>query len=132
MWLRRPPIPTKLCFRRPPFTAQSCSHWCAAALLLWQGHWLDHQRYRRTLPHGGNQGEDTMITNVILIFIASLLMIGVAEAQVRTVTKTGPNGKALALKMDGKYSTCLRDGQRLGYSLDSATRYCDAKPNLKR
>jgi hypothetical protein len=73
-----------------------------------------------------------MKSNVAIVFAATLLMTGIAEAQVRTVTKTGPNGKTLVLKMDGKYSTCLRDSQRLGYSLDSATRWCDSKPNLKR
>jgi hypothetical protein len=35
------------------------------------------------------------------------------------------------LKLDGKYSTCLRDSQRLGYSPDSAKRYCDARPLKK-
>ena len=70
--------------------------------------------------------------NIAIIFAAILLMVGAAEAQVRTVTRTGPNGKTLVLKLDGKYSTCFRDSQRLGYSADSAKRYCDAKPNLTR
>lgn len=73
-----------------------------------------------------------MKLNIAIVFAATFLMVCIAEAQVRTVTKTGPNGKTLVLKMDGKYSTCIWDGQRLGYSLESATRYCDAMPNLKK
>jgi len=73
-----------------------------------------------------------MKLNIAIMFAAILLMVGAAEAQIRTVTRTGPNGKTLVLKLDGKYSTCFRDSQRLGYSADSAKRYCDAKPNLTR
>jgi hypothetical protein len=73
-----------------------------------------------------------MKLNIAVLFVATLLIADVAQAQVPTVTRTGPNGKTLVLKLDGKYSTCLRDSQRLGYSLESATRYCDAKPSLKR
>ena len=58
-----------------------------------------------------------MKLNLAVVFAATFLIVGIAEAEVPTVTKTGPNGKTLTLKMDGKYSTCLRDGQRLGYSL---------------
>jgi hypothetical protein len=72
-----------------------------------------------------------MKLNLAVLFAATFLIVGIAEAEVPTVTKTGPNGKTLTLKMDGKYSTCLRDSQRLGYSLESATRYCDSK-NLKK
>jgi hypothetical protein len=43
----------------------------------------------------------------------------------RVVTRTGPGGVALKLCLDGKYTTCLRDSQRLGYSAQSAKRYCD-------
>jgi hypothetical protein len=74
-----------------------------------------------------------MKLNVVIAFAATFLMVGIAEAQVgTTVTKTGPNGKTLTLKLDGKYSTCIRDSQRLGYSAESAKQYCDARPNLKR
>jgi hypothetical protein len=73
-----------------------------------------------------------MKLNFTIAFAAAFLMVGVAEAQVQTVTRTGPNGKTLVLKLDGKYSTCLRDSQRLGWPYESAKRYCDAKPNLTR
>jgi hypothetical protein len=53
-----------------------------------------------------------------IAFAAIFLMVGIAEAQVgTTVTKTGPNGKTLRLKMDGA---------------ESAKRYCDDRPNLTR
>jgi hypothetical protein len=73
-----------------------------------------------------------MKLNIAIVFAATLLMTGIAEAQVRTLTKTGPNGKTLVVKMDGKYSTCFRDGLRLGYSADTVKRYCDSRPNLTR
>jgi hypothetical protein len=73
-----------------------------------------------------------MKLNVVVLFVTTLLMADIAQAQMPTVTRTGPNGKTLALKLDGKYSTCLRDSQRLGWPYDSAKRYCDAKPNLTR
>jgi hypothetical protein len=73
-----------------------------------------------------------MKLNVVVLFVTTLLMADIAQAQVPTATRTGPNGKTLVLKLDGKYSTCLRDSQRLGWPYDSAKRYCDAKPNLTR
>lgn len=69
---------------------------------------------------------------ILAVIFAASFTVGVAKAQERTVTRTGPNGKTFVFKLDGKYSTCLRDGQQLGYSLESATRYCDSKPNLKK
>jgi uncharacterized protein (DUF2147 family) len=39
----------------------------------------------------------------------------------------GPSGKTLTLCLDGKYSTCLRDSQRLGNSYAAAKRYCDGR-----
>ena len=65
-------------------------------------------------------------------FVLAGSMIAEAQRMDRTVTRTGPNGQPLVLKLDGKYSTCIRDSQRLGYAYASAKRYCDAKPRLKR
>jgi hypothetical protein len=45
----------------------------------------------------------------------------------RVVTRTGPTGITLQLCHDGKYTTCVRDSQRLGRSADAAKRYCDGK-----
>jgi len=42
--------------------------------------------------------------------------------------RTGPNGKTLTLCFDGKYSTCLRDARRLGWSYDQSKRFCDSGP----
>ena len=70
---------------------------------------------------------------VAIALTVAALMAGIVQAAaVKEVNRTGPNGKPLVLKLDGKYSTCLRDSQRLDYSQDSAKRYCDAKPHLKR
>lgn len=44
-----------------------------------------------------------------------------------TVVKKGPNGKNVKVKMDGKYSTCVRDGQRMGYSASAAASYCRSR-----
>jgi hypothetical protein len=40
-------------------------------------------------------------------------------------TRTGPAGKTLQVCLDGKYTTCLRDAQRLDWPYDSAKRHCD-------
>jgi len=58
------------------------------------------------------------------------ITVNSAEAQGcngRVVTRTGPSGVPLKLCLDGKYSTCLRDSQRLGWSPQSSKRYCDEK-----
>jgi hypothetical protein len=44
-----------------------------------------------------------------------------------TRTFTGPNGKTLTLCLDGKYTTCMRDNVRLGFSRATAKRDCDDK-----
>jgi hypothetical protein len=69
---------------------------------------------------------------IALLVISTLTGIAQAACNGQVVTRKGPNGKTLTLCLDGKYSTCVRDGQRLGYSYESAKRYCDAKPGLKR
>ena len=60
--------------------------------------------------------------------------VSVAEAACngRTVTRTGPAGKTLTLCLDGKYSTCLRDSKRLGWSEDHSTRHCNRLLNQGR
>ena len=50
-----------------------------------------------------------------------------AQCTGKQVQRTGPNGKTLTLCMDRKYSTCLRDSQRLGWSTDQAKRFCDGR-----
>jgi hypothetical protein len=57
------------------------------------------------------------------------LMLGGAALgqETKTVTKKGPNGKSIKVKMDGKYSTCVRDGQRMGYSASAAASYCRSR-----
>lgn len=72
-----------------------------------------------------------MKLNLTIVIVATVLTVGIAEAQLRTVTKTGPNGKTLTLKMDGKYSTCI-GMVSASDTHESATRYCDSKPDLKR
>ncbi len=75
-----------------------------------------------------------MKSTVLIVFALTVATTGIAQAACNgpLVSRTGPNGKTLTLCLDGRYSTCLRDSQRLGYSYESAKRYCDAKPNLKR
>lgn len=50
----------------------------------------------------------------------------------RTIVRTGPNGKTLTLCLDGKYSTCIRDSHRLGWSDLETQRFCDRKRNEGR
>jgi hypothetical protein len=44
-----------------------------------------------------------------------------------TKVATGPNGKTLTMCLDGKYTTCLRDSQRLGHSRAAAKQFCDGR-----
>ena len=58
-----------------------------------------------------------------------LLTMTSADAQSckgRVESRTGPGG-TLTLCLDGKYSTCLRDSQRLGWSAAAAKASCDRK-----
>jgi hypothetical protein len=75
----------------------------------------------------------------ILVVLAGVWMSGlldVADAQSLpntcpprpTKVVTGPNGKTLTVCLDGKYSTCLRDAQRLGWASGEAKKYCDSRP----
>ena len=66
----------------------------------------------------------------MLVFATSQVLAQACNGPV--VTRMGPNGKNLTLCLDGKYSTCLRDSQRLGWSGLQAKRYCDTKPNLTK
>jgi hypothetical protein len=68
---------------------------------------------------------------VTLIVAAAFTVAGIVAATAapacngRQATRTGPNGKTLTLCLDGKYSTCIRDSQRLGHSPEAAKRWCD-------
>jgi len=64
-------------------------------------------------------------TGVILIL--ALTTNTYATCIGKAVTKTGPNGKTLTLCMDGKYTTCLRDSQRLGNPYAEAKKFCDGR-----
>ncbi len=52
-----------------------------------------------------------------------------ASGQSRTTTDT--KGRTVTVKLTGRYSDCIRDSQKLGYSADSAKRYCDSQPGLR-
>lgn len=64
----------------------------------------------------------------ITIFVAGVPGAASAACNGTLATKTGPSGTTLQVCLDGKYSTCLRDSQRLGWETVSAKRHCD---NLK-
>ena len=65
---------------------------------------------------------------VATIFIAGVSGAANAACNGTLATKTGPTGTTLQVCLDGKYTTCLRDSQRLGWAAASAQRHCD---NLK-
>ena len=48
-----------------------------------------------------------------------------------TRDKVGPNGKTVTLCLDGKLSTCIRDGMRQGHSREAATSFCKRNPRLR-
>ena len=51
---------------------------------------------------------------------------------VKSKTAVGPNKKSTIVCMDGKYDTCHRDSQRIGYTAAEATRFCDERKRLGR
>lgn len=62
----------------------------------------------------------------LIMGVVGVVTTSTAEAcKGRVVTRTGPTGKTLTLCLDGKYSTCLRDSKRLGWSEDQSKRHCD-------
>jgi len=60
---------------------------------------------------------------------AVVVLSGVAHAACdgQPATRTGPTGITLQVCLDGKYTTCIQKGQRLGWPADSAKRFCDEK-----
>jgi hypothetical protein len=62
---------------------------------------------------------------VMTIFVAGVPAVANAACVGTLATKTGPTGITLQVCLDGKYATCLRDSQRLGWSSASAQSYCD-------
>jgi hypothetical protein len=48
-----------------------------------------------------------------------------------TSTGTDARGRQVTNKLTGRYSDCIRDGQKMGYSADAAKRYCDSRPGLR-
>jgi hypothetical protein len=53
--------------------------------------------------------------------------VAYAACKGQVATRTGPTGITLQVCLDGRYTTCLRDSQRLGWLADSAKRFCDDK-----
>jgi hypothetical protein len=71
----------------------------------------------------------TRVTWVLIVtaIIASASGAFAANCPGPTRTSTGPGGKALTLCLEGKYSTCVRDSIRLGYTAERAKTYCDGR-----
>jgi hypothetical protein len=63
----------------------------------------------------------------VLFVVGSTMSADAQSCPGPTTTFTGPNGKTLTLCLDGKYSTCMRDNQRLGFAHGAAKRDCDRK-----
>ena len=70
------------------------------------------------------------VVQAVVMAMAVACVPGVANAACKgtQATRTGPTGITLQVCLDGKYTTCLRDSQRLGWSAVSAQGHCD---NLK-
>ena len=61
-----------------------------------------------------------------------LALAGIAHAACNgtLVTKETKDGKQITVCNDGRYASCVRDGQRMGYTAGQARSYCD-RLNLK-
>src|SRR6185295_9134000 len=79
--------------------------------------------------------EKNMIGKLIVALAATALLASAASAQPynpmehkpRVVKKKGPDGKVYSNKMDGCFSTCMRDGQKMGYTAFNVRKYCDGR-----
>jgi|tagenome__1003787_1003787.scaffolds.fasta_scaffold14041332_1 hypothetical protein len=60
---------------------------------------------------------------VLMAVAASQTDAAFAACSGQLVTRTGPTGLTLQTCNDGKYATCVRDGQRLGFR--NVKGYCD-------
>lgn len=67
----------------------------------------------------------TVIFLAVSVAIPALAQAG--QCSGRVVTRTGPTGVTLQLCLDGRYSTCMRDRQRMGYSKNEALDNCNEK-----
>ena len=47
-----------------------------------------------------------------------------------TKVATGPTGISKTVCLDGRYSTCMRDGQSVGWSYAQAKTFCDERKRL--
>jgi hypothetical protein len=54
--------------------------------------------------------------------------VACVSAAGRTKTVTDTQGRTVTQKLTGRYSDCIRDGQKLGHSPDAVKRYCDSRP----
>jgi hypothetical protein len=66
----------------------------------------------------------------LILFAATIAVCTEASAACppnRVKVSTGPNGKTLTVCLDGKYSTCVRDMRRLGWSDQEIYRSCNRK-----
>jgi hypothetical protein len=44
------------------------------------------------------------------------------------VLRKDARGNQVKVTITGKYSDCIKDGLRMGYSADAVKRYCDSRP----
>lgn len=67
-----------------------------------------------------------MVVVAATLAVGSLTLAAVADAiaQPSTEVRVGPNGKPVRITKDGKYTTCVRDGVKMGYSSAAAADYC--------
>jgi len=69
---------------------------------------------------------------IAVSILAGLSSPASAEECKRTGVAKGPTGITKTVCLDGKYSTCVRDSQAVGWSREQATRYCDERRRLGR
>ena len=64
-------------------------------------------------------------TGVTLILISPVNATGKCNGEWKT--RTGPTGITMQLYFDDKYSTCMRDAVRIGWTSPQAHAYCDKR-----
>ena len=67
----------------------------------------------------------------VTVFVGSTTFASAAECKVTKVAK-GPTGITKTVCLDGKYTTCMRDSQSVGWSPAQAKAFCDERKQQGR
>jgi hypothetical protein len=74
-----------------------------------------------------HRGEESMKLTIAILLAAVMAATAVARAETPSAIRKDAHGKNVKVKLTGKRSDCIRDGQKMGYSREAAVRYCASR-----